>query len=638
MKSFSQIQERRSALAGKPDEETRSLRAALSSEAPVQRLFGTEILRHDADSVDLSRASENGLPLLVNHNDGSLPIGRIRNLSMDADNVLRGDLVFSEATEQARDAFELARDGTLSDVSIRYRINRYETSGERGQETYTATDWTPLEGSVVSVPADASVGIGRQMELEGIDMPDDKQAPPVPEQAPLALTSASRTAGIEEGARAENERIVGIQGIAASFPDNAAIQDLARQAIEKRHSVESFKDAALQAMCGQPAQPLSQPVQPAIQAGADEREKNQRGIVEALEYKMGALNDEERAEARKSEFFGMTTTELGRVFLERGGVSTRGLDGTGIAGVLLTRYIDPGAANATYGVSGYFPDLLENIGNKRLFQGFQEASVTYPLWTGSVSSADFKPGTMPGLSHYPDLTETAENDAIVEGRLDDKKEPFQVVTYASKYALTRQALVNDDLNGFGETARKMGIAANRTLDSQVYSFVETNGAMTEDGFNLFDDVNHNNAKTGSGEPDTDVVREAREVMGKQTDWNTLNPTVLGIVPQYMVVPIELEEPMLRISTLNADPIRERRDNVYRQMWEPVSTPRLASATQYYMFGQRGEHINVVYLNDQRSPMLARDEGWSVLAAHWRVVFDFDVMAADWRSAIRFNTT
>ena len=55
-----------------------------------------------------------------------------------------------------------------------------------------------------------------------------------------------------------------------------------------------------------------------------------------------------------------------------------------------------------------------------------------------------------------------------------------------------------------------------------------------------------------------------------------------------------------------------------------------------MFGATGEHIDVIFLNGQQAPMMARDEGWSVLAAHWRVVLDFDVMAVDYRSAIKFS--
>ena len=94
--------------------------------------------------------------------------------------------------------------------------------------------------------------------------------------------------------------------------------------------------------------------------------------------------------------------------------------------------------------------------------------------------------------------------------------------------------------------------------------------------------------------------------------------------------------MLELSVLNADPQRVRRDNVYRQMWQPVATPRLADANDWYMFANQGDTINVVFLNGSQAPMMARDEGWSVLSAHWRVVLDFTVMAIDWRGCLKFT--
>lgn len=241
---ISPIQERRSSLSGAPVQaESRSVRAALSSEEPVARFFGEEVLLHDSSAIDLSRAVENGVPLLINHDDGGLPIGRVRGISLDDDGMLRGDLVFSDVTETARNAWELAREGTLSDISIRYRINAYQRSGSEDDARYTATDWTLLEASVVSVPADASVGIGRQLEIEGIEMPTETPAPasvPTTTTPSLEPLSASRAAGIEEGARVERERINAIDTIARSFTSNAAVQDLASQARQRRTSVDDF--------------------------------------------------------------------------------------------------------------------------------------------------------------------------------------------------------------------------------------------------------------------------------------------------------------------------------------------------------------------------------------------------------------
>ncbi len=608
------------------EQETRSVRAALSSTEPVSRPFGTEILRHEQGAVDLSRAQDAGLPLLINHDDKSLPIGRVRNIALE-DGILRGDLHFSEATEAARDAWELARDGTLSDVSVRYRINDYEV---RGDDEYHVTDWALLEASVVSVPADASVGIGRQMELEGIDMPkQDNEAP-----AAVPTPSASRKAGRDEGALAERERISGIHAVARNFADNATIQDLAAAAVDGGHSVDAFRAAALDALHPNQAEPLAAPVRHqthqsvSIRAGEDGGEKALRAMQEAVDFRAGVDKaDDAVSRARGNEYSGLSLVELARKHLELIGIDTRGMSPMDVAGAALghgadigARYIDPGTANLT---TTNFPAILANSMNKALFQGFDEAPVTWNIWCGTDSAQDFKPGTRPGLSQFTSLAVVAENAAIADGIMNDKAEGFQIETYARKFSVTRQTLVNDDLAALANTANRMGQAAGRTVDEAVYTYLESNPTMTEVA-NLFAVGNGNQ---GSGAIDVANIGNARVDMGKQTDSNNI---ILGIVPQYMIAPLELEQTMLELSIQNTDPVRVRRDNVYRTLWTPVATPRLTDTNDWYMMAGQGDTINVVFLNGQQSPMMAQDEGWSTLAAHWRVVLDFDVMAVDYR--------
>lgn len=134
---------------------------SLSSEQPVDRWFGREVLLHDAANIDLSRADpESGLPLLAGHDDRSLPIGRLKNLRAE-DGKLKASLVPSK-TPRGQEAKILIDEGHR-EMSLGYEINEYEcTPGKAGEaDEYRATRWTPMEGSLVSVPADATVGVGR---------------------------------------------------------------------------------------------------------------------------------------------------------------------------------------------------------------------------------------------------------------------------------------------------------------------------------------------------------------------------------------------------------------------------------------------------------------------------------------------
>lgn len=144
---------------------------ALSSEEPVERWFGVEILDHDSKAVDLSRAKR-GLPLLDSHDaytSVTRQIGVVEDVRLDKDRVLRGMLRFSQRPD-AQAIRQDVMDGIISNVSIGYRIDELvlEKSDKNKGETYRATKWRLLEGSLVSVPADQTVGVGRSADQDAL--------------------------------------------------------------------------------------------------------------------------------------------------------------------------------------------------------------------------------------------------------------------------------------------------------------------------------------------------------------------------------------------------------------------------------------------------------------------------------------
>lgn len=151
---------------------------ALSSETAVERWFGEEILDHSAKAVDLSRAA-GGLPLLLDHSTRD-QIGVIEEVEIGSDKVMRGLMRFSKsarATEIRQDVL----DGIRTRASIGYQIRELvlEKSDKKGTDTYRATSWMPLEGSIVAVPADPTVGVGRSAD-EGTAFPVRIITPPTP--------------------------------------------------------------------------------------------------------------------------------------------------------------------------------------------------------------------------------------------------------------------------------------------------------------------------------------------------------------------------------------------------------------------------------------------------------------------------
>lgn len=131
---------------------------AASSESPVPRFFGDEVLSHAPGAIRMHRIETGAAPLLVNH-DWTDPVGMI-TAGRSAGGRLTVDAHFFD-TDRAREV-QAWVDGGLRNVSIGYEIHAIEERSKSKQ--FVATDWEPLEISIVTVPADPSVGIGREHE------------------------------------------------------------------------------------------------------------------------------------------------------------------------------------------------------------------------------------------------------------------------------------------------------------------------------------------------------------------------------------------------------------------------------------------------------------------------------------------
>lgn len=143
---------------------------SFSSEEPYMRYFGNEILDHADGACDLSRLNEIGV-VLFNH-DRDKVIGKIENAWIE-DNRGKAKIKF-DSDDEARTIMEKVANSTLKGVSVGYVIDNWEivekgktsTDGRFDGPCYIARKWTPLEISIVSIPADSTVGVGRSLEEE----------------------------------------------------------------------------------------------------------------------------------------------------------------------------------------------------------------------------------------------------------------------------------------------------------------------------------------------------------------------------------------------------------------------------------------------------------------------------------------
>lgn len=146
------------------DQDKRTVMIALSSEEPVERYFGMEVLEHSRSAIDLSFLNSGRAPLLLDH-DMEKQIGVIESVELDEDaRRLRARVRFSKS-DRASEIFNDVVDGIRANISVGYRINKIVLSKKEGDKaTYIAKSWSPMEASIVSIPADQTVGVGRSSE------------------------------------------------------------------------------------------------------------------------------------------------------------------------------------------------------------------------------------------------------------------------------------------------------------------------------------------------------------------------------------------------------------------------------------------------------------------------------------------
>ena len=240
-------------------EDERSIEFPFSSEYPVARYFGNEILAHTREAVDLARL-EDGAPLLFNH-DPAKVIGVVERAWIDGKKKRGYVAVKFSRNAFAQEVLADVRDGVLRNVSVGYQIVDMEQRGE----DFVATRWSPYEVSVVSIPADPTVGVGRALDAQ----PAAPAASPTPQpepEVPMENTpdlSAVRAEAAAEAAKAERARIAGI----TALTEKHGMADLGRQLIEGGRSLDEARAAVLDKLGIKPVETVA-PVEMAAQERA----------------------------------------------------------------------------------------------------------------------------------------------------------------------------------------------------------------------------------------------------------------------------------------------------------------------------------------------------------------------------------
>lgn len=600
------------------DTDSRTVELSFSSETPYGRWFGDEILCHDEECINLDRFNDGLGTVLFNH-DRDAVVGHIEKVWIE-DN--RGKaLVRFDDDEQSETIFRKVQSGTLQGVSVGYSIKRYEVLDEKdsvssngrfkGPDTYVVTDWEPLEISIASVPADATVGVGRSAEEihTSIDTQEETKSMNGEE---ILKNEEVKSTPVETGITQEDLQKAMEQERKRTSEITALFRDFdvegADEAIVMGVSVDEAR-----AMVMDQLRARNKGV--SVTMGEAESDKFRAAAQDAVLMAAGIPVADAAPGAQ--ELRGHSMVELAREALQREGLNANFGDNMELARA---------AINST----STFPAIMSNLANKSVMVGFNEAETTYQIWTGKGSNRDFKEAARYALSEAGNLELVPEGGQFKQDSLGEASARTKVATYGKLFSLTRQAIINDDLGLFSKIATKYGSAAKRLVNKMVYAQLTSNVKM-QDKIALFDTKHGNVADTGEA---LSVKAIAKAITAMRRQKGITDEATLNITPKYLVVPPELEMTAYQIvnSTAAVDGVNSGVVNPYKGRFIVVSDAELTDPDAWYLVADATQHdtIDVTYLNGVETPRLETRQGFEVDGIEYKVAFDVGVDAIDFR--------
>ena len=331
---------------GAINEEARTVTLAFASETPVERWWGNEILECSTAAMRQGRL-RTGANLLCDHNTRDV-VGVVESVEIGADRIARAVVRFGKSA-RAEEVWQDVKDGIRRNVSVGYLIHRAVLVEERdGQETYRISDWEPYEISLVSVPADASVGVGRSLSgTQAPAAPASASTTPSPTEETRTMTTEATTAApAQPAAPAQRDHAKEIATLGKSVPGGV---ELANDAIQRGLTVDQFQGELIRHLATKP--------KPTADIGMTDQEVRRFSVVRALHALANPLD----ANARSAAAFEF---EASAAAAQKMGKQARGLmlpyDVVRASDLVKGTASKGGNLVATELLSGSFIDLLRN--------------------------------------------------------------------------------------------------------------------------------------------------------------------------------------------------------------------------------------------------------------------------------------
>lgn len=595
----------------------RVLRSSLWDGAFYEELAVTE------QAIDLSRLN-GGAPFLNSHNQNTLAdvLGVVEKAWV-ANGEGRALVRFSER-EDVTPIWEDVASGIIRNVSVGYRVNRFEKVGEQeGTPIMRATSWLPFELSAVAVGADGSAGFRQAeemntCEIEGTETmetqtiesapevkAEEVETPVVEAAAPapaVEVPSVDAEAVRKEAAEQERTRASGIFETVAQA--NLGVE-IARKLIESGVSIENARKEIIEMIS------TKDTIQTArVEAGAqDEMQVRKEAAAEALLHRsnprMFKLEDKAR------QFVGMSLVRMAEDFLG----NTRGMTRSQVARRAM--------------LSSDFTEILGNVAAKTLRAAYMAQPKSFEPFVTKGTLADYKPAKRVAIGDAPSLLAVDEGDDYTQGTIGEGAEQITLAKYGRIVSISEEAIQSDDLGAFARLPALFGNAAARLESTLVYNVLLNNPNMA-DSVALFH-ADHGNLAAAS-EIDLAGLNAAKKLMRAQKGIGGLD--YLDIAPAFLVVGPDKEVEAAQILASSIVPNSINEVNPFASSMQLIVDPRI-TGNKWFLIASPStvDTIEVATLEGMNGPEISTDTHFDGDLLKWKVKHVVGVKAIDYRGMV-----
>lgn len=613
-----------------------------------------EELSLEPSAVRLERANA-GICLLDSHRNYSLSsvLGSVEPGSVKiADGEGTARIRLSRSADVA-DTVQKIIDGHIRSVSVGYNVHEYTRTEREGEIAHMlATDWEPVEFSMVIVPFDAGAQVrardaqqgGNPCVVRGTaaspkkedemknrnqraddDARDNDQQDDVidtidtNDQADDKGSGNDKPNGVDRSATVTIKRIREV--CARGLGSDVAVELIARHI--DNPMTEADLNAALVAKYAETRSVDT--IDNAITITADEKDKYRAALTGALVVRM---TDSSEAPKDGGEQFGhMTTRELARDYLQR----------TGVKGHAAMGPFD--LVNAALGMQRHgaqttsdFAIALQQAGNIAILDAYELADdEQWRSLSAEKSANDFRPNPLVGLTGTPEFLVVEENGEYTYATFGDIGDSYKLWTAGRIISLSRQLIINDQLGLFGDMAGHLGRGAALHEANAWWANLIGNPVLA-DGIAMFHASHGNLAGSGSFLSATGLSA-ARAAMRKQKDRD--GTTFLNLTPKFLILGPDSETAADQLlATISATKSSDVIAPFVRSL-TVIVTPRITDYSWYLLADPRkAAAMQHAYLRGQKGIYTDTRVGFEVDGVEYKGRTDFSAKAVDYRPAYK----